>query len=262
MNKILLAKMLRDLNLSIHSGKSQDVLNYHMNHIELVRKYMIEISKRLNVKLDNNTASVIAYGHDLLKERGIANEQENLLAPYESVSTDPARYVRTNLEILEKFGMDEYFNSDCQYHALASGIFLNKELGVEDANIVYPVMFHSCPVMDVYDTLPSYTKQLIDITLLSDKLSSNWLRINTQDKEVCIDLDLLVFGETGWEFNYLYGLYVARLIASKKNSGDHSKEATKYYFDRLKQTNPLIDEKVELGDKQTWPKRKQRFKMQ
>lgn len=262
MNYTILSRQLFEINKRIHSGKDDDTLTYHMNHIELVRKYMIELSNRLHFKLDHSVAAAIAYGHDLLKERGLADNEEWLFEPYSSVSTDPNRYVRTNLPTLEKFNMGEYFNSDCQYHALASAIFINKELSVDDPHIIYPIMFHSCPVMDVYNDLDDYTKQLIDITLLADKLSSNWLRINTRDKSVCIDLDLLVFGETGWEFNYIYGLYVARLIASKKNSGEQSKLATEYYFSRLKKTNPLIDEKKDLGDKQKWPKRNQRFKMQ
>ena len=82
------------------------------------------------------------------------------------------------------------------------------------------------------------------------------------DKEVCCDLDLAVFGESGREFNYTLGLYLARLISQGKSDGEQSKITTEYYYERLCRTNPLIKKRPELGGKQQWPKRNQQSKMQ
>lgn len=78
-------------------------------------------------------------------------------------------------------------------------------------------MFHSCPIMSIYSTLNYRTRTMVDIISLSDKLSSNYLRINYKEKnEVSIDLDLAVFGADGKEFNYTLGLLIARLISQGK----------------------------------------------
>ena len=249
---------LLKMNEFIH--KDFERLEYHMEHIKLVRKYMITISKRLGGPVDYPTLTKIALYHDLLKEHGLNPDKK---AEYNGIEIpqDPNRYVRSNLDILKEYQLDDYFNSDAQYHSLAAGIFLKKELGIDDPYILYPVMFHSCPIIDVYNTLPKRMQELVDITMLSDKLSSNWLRINMMEKEVNCDLDLAVFGESGREFNYTLGLYLARLIAKRKQRGKQSRITNTYYYNRLERVNPLIAADIKLGGKKKWPKRNQRSLM-
>ena len=56
--------------------------------------------------------------------------------------------------------------------------------------------------MYVYEKLDKKIQTMIDITMLADKLSSNYLRINFRKVDVRIDLDQVVFGLSGNEFNY------------------------------------------------------------
>ena len=247
------------LNRAAHADYSK--LNYHMSHLEYVYKYTIKISRKLGIPVDTNKWAYISYGHDLLKEHGLDPNKHVTWKGIE-IPQDPNRYVRMNLDVLEEYKVEEYFNSDMQYHALASAIFMVKEMHIISPEIIYPIMFHSCPIMDIYNTLPKHLQTSIDITMLADKLSSNWLRINLLDKEVCCDLDLAVFGESGREFNYTLGLYLARLISQGKSDGGQSKITTEYYYDRLCMTNPLIKKKPELGGKQQWPKRNQPLQTQ
>lgn len=243
---------LLKLNEFIH--KDYDKLDYHMAHIKLVKDYMILLAERLGGPVDINQITTIALSHDLLKEHGLDPDKKVEYNGIE-IPQNVDHFVRSQMEILEKFGLDDYFNSDAQYHALAAGIFLYKELGIEDINILYPVMFHSCPILDVYNTLPKGLQEIIDITMLADKLSSNWLRINMLNKEVKCDLDLAVFGESGKEFNYTLGLYLARLITKSKQKGQQSRITNTYYYSRLERVNPLIAENINIGGKQIWPKR-------
>lgn len=250
---------MRELNKFIH--KNSDKLDYHIKHLELVKGYMLRLCDKLGFKVTEDKISYIAYGHDLLKERGL---DTNSIVNYNGIDIpqDLIRYVRTNLDTLETYGLDEYFNSDMQYHAVASGIFMIKELGITDPEIIYPVMFHSCPVMEVYWKLPLRVRTLVDITMLADKLSSNCLRINMLEREVCMDLDFAVFGPTGKEFNYSMGLYLARLINQKKSNGACSVAATLDYHSRLVAMNPILRETAEIGGKGLWPKRNQPLKIQ
>lgn len=252
-------KELASLNKFIH--KTSDKLEYHMKHLELVKTYMTRLCNKLDIQITEDKIVSIAYGHDLLKERGL---DPSSIVNYNGtdIPQDLIRYVRTNLDVLEAYNLDEYFNSDMQYHAVASGIFMIKELGISDPEIIYPIMFHSCPVMEIYDTLSNRIQTLVDITMLADKLSSNYLRINMLSKEVCVDLDLAVFGKTGKEFNYTIGLYTARLINQKKSNGSISRIATLRYYERAVTMNPLFINIADIGGKRIWPKRNQPLKMQ
>lgn len=243
---------LIDLNFFIH--KDYDRIDYHIQHIRLTRLFLIELNKRLGFGYNNTTLTWIGLCHDLLKEHGL-DKTKQVEYKGKEIPQDINRYVRMNLDVLEEFGLEDYFSSDVQYHALAAGIFLYKEMNVKNPEILYPIMFHSCPIMDVYLTLDKRIQTLVDMTMLADKLSSNWLRINMLDKEVCCDLTYYTFGESGRELNYTLGLYLARLISQGKSDGEQSKITTKYYYDKLCRTNPLIAKHCELGGKQEWPKR-------
>ena len=202
-------KMLLDLNVFIHHNNK--MFDYHMKHINLVKDYAIIINKKLNSHLNIRKLSYIALSHDLFKERSL-DPSKTVIWEGHDIPQDTNRYVRSNLDILEEYELDEYFNSSIQYHALSAGIFLIKEFGITDKEILYPVMFHSCPIISIYEKLDLRTRNMIDIIMLADKLSSNYLRINYRETEVRVDLDQAVFGSNGREFNYSLGLYLARLI--------------------------------------------------
>ena len=244
---------MNELNYFIH--KDYENIEYHMKHILYVKHYLIYINKRLGYQNDLTRLTYIGLGHDLLKEHGL-DPKKIVTFNGIDIPQDTNRYVRMNLDVLEEYGLSDFFNTDVQYHALAAGIFMRKELGITDKYILYPVMFHSCPIMDLYKTFPKRLQDLVDMTMLSDKLSSNWLRINMMDKEVLFDLDKAVFGENGKEFNYSLGLYLARIIASGKSDGTQAKITNQYYLEKLKSTNTLIPKNIEFGGKQKWPKRK------
>lgn len=250
------SRMLYDLNEFIHHDNK--MFEYHMKHILLVRKYAIILNKYLGFNLDMKKISFIALAHDLFKERSLDPKKEvswhNIIIPQ-----DTNRYVRSNLDILEKYELDDYFNSDMQYHALSAGIFLYKELHITDPEIIYPVFFHSCQVISIYETLSKRTQNMIDIIMLADKLSSNYLRINFREVDVRVDLDKVVFGKNGKELNYTLGLFIARLISQGKSEEEQSRIATEYYFNRLCDVNPFISKEYSikmLGGAKKWPKRK------
>jgi len=249
-------KRLLDLNEFIHNGT--ELFNYHMNHIDLVRRYATLLNRKLLVNINIRKLEYIALAHDLFKERSLNKEHISVNWRGHQVPQDTNRYVRLNLQVLEEYGLDEYFNTDVQLHPLAAGIFLIKEFGINDKEILYPIMFHSCPIITIYERLDLRTRYMIDIVMLSDKLSSNYLKINNRNKKVRIDLDKAVFGALGNELNYTMGLFLARLISQGESKGEHGILATEYYHKRLNESNPLIPKKYSLrglGGSCTWPKR-------
>lgn len=240
------------IKLNQEIQKDSDRLDYHMEHIKLARKYALIINKRLGYNLDATKLSYAALAHDLLKEHGLNKKKESIYPQ------DLNKYVRENLDLLKHYSLDDYFNTSVQYHALAAGIYLKKELHIEDLSILYPVMFHSCPIIDVYANLPFKVRTAVDIMMLSDKLSSNYLRINMKLMPVRVDLDQAVFGSSGREFNYTLGLFLARLISNGKSNEKQSKIATEYYYKRLIESNPLVSKIPnikKLGANKIWEKR-------
>lgn len=239
------------LNEDIQKDSSR--FEYQMKHVNLVRRYALILNKRLGYNLNSAKLSYAALSHDILKEHGLNINKKS------QYPQDLNRYVRENLDILKYYDLDDYFNTSLQYHALAAGIYLIKELHIEDPEILYPVMFHSCPIIDVYSTLPMKIRTSVDIIMLADKLSSNYLRINLVSKPVRIDLDQAVFGSSGREFNYTLGLFLARLISQGKSEEIESVRATEYYYKRLSEANPLISKIPnikKLGENKIWEKRK------
>lgn len=251
------SQALLNLNRFIHGENSR--FKYHMKHVQLVRRYAFLLNKRTNAHLSERKLSYIALAHDLFKERSLDPERsEDVIWNGHVIPQDTTKYVRSNLEVLEEYGLDEYFNSDMQYHALSAGIFLHKELGIRDEEILYPVFFHSCQIIPVYANLTDRIKKSVDIIMLADKLSSNWLRINYRGTEVRVDLDQVVFGSDGRELNYTLGLYLARIIAQGKSTEPCSVGATAYYLERLQKMNPLLAKNCsikKLGGAEVWPKR-------
>lgn len=257
-NLDLESRMLIDLNTFIHSENK--MFDYHMKHIRLVRKYALLLSKKLDSRIVSRKLSYIALSHDIFKERSLDATKDGTISwRGHNIPQDTNKYVRTHLDVLEKYGLDEYFNTDVQYHSLAAGIFLITEFGITDEEILYPVFFHSCPIIPVYETLSPKIKMIVDITMLADKLSSNYLRINHRQSAVRIDLDRSVFGSSGKEFNYTLGLFMARLIGQGKSEEVQSNTATEYFYKRLCDQNPIISKNYnikKLGGNELWPKRK------
>lgn len=248
--------MLLDLNKFIHHNCK--MYAYHMKHINLVKNYALIINTRLGSPLSPRKLVYAALAHDILKERSLDPSKHRVWRGHE-IPQDTNRYVRSNLDVLEKYGLDDYFNSSVQYHSLAAGIFLIKELHMKDKEILYAVMFHSCPIIPIYETLDSKTRTMVDVIMLADKLSSNYLRINYRETEVRIDLDQVVFGSNGREFSYSLGLYLARLLGQGKCEEEQGLLSTEYYYKRLCETNPIISENCTiktLGGSKIWEKRK------
>lgn len=251
-------KMLIDLNTFIH-GENK-MFDYHMKHIRLVSKYALLLNKKLGGRIPNRKLSYIALSHDIFKERSLNQEKDGVVSWRGcNIPQDTNRYVRMNLHVLEEYGLDEYFNTDVQFHSLAAGIFLRTEFGITDKEILYPVFFHSCPIIPVYEKLSQRLRTMIDIIMLADKLSSNYLRINYRQSLVRIDLDQAVFGANGMEFNYTLGLFMARLIGQGKSEEKQSNLSTEFYYKRLCDQNPIISKNYnikKLGGNGVWPKRK------
>src|SRR5574344_648814 len=233
-------KTLLELNKFIHEGN--ELFEYHMAHINLVGKYARLINKKLGNELDNDKLMLISLSHDLFKERSL--NMNKIFVPWNGhlLPQDTNRYVRLNLQVLEEYGLDDYFNTDIQLHALSAGIFMRSELNIMDREILYPIMFHSCPIIDIYETLSITEKTMVDVIMLADKLSSNYLKINMRENiSVRIDLDRAVFGENGKEFNYTLGLYLAKLIGRGSSKEKESVKSSEYYLNRLCELNPIIN---------------------
>lgn len=258
------SKILLDLNKFIHG--ENDMFNYHMNHILLVRKYALLLNRRMRYNLNPKKLSYISLAHDLFKERSLnPSKTEDVIWNTHIIPQDTNKYVRNNLDILAKYKLDDYFNSDMQYHALSSGIFVERDFGITDLEILYGIYFHSCQIIEVYEKLPLRTQQYVDVIMLADKLSSNWLRINMRKVPVRTDLDLAVFGANGRELNFSLGLYLARMISQGKSKEKQSQIATKYYYNRLCKINPVVAKNFsfkKLGGPKLWPvRRSQAFRM-
>lgn len=246
-----------DLNTFIH--QSNDRFEYHMAHIKLAAEYAKILNHRLGNELDDDKLVLAGLSHDTFKERSLDPSKTDVKWNDIDIPQDTNRYVRHNLNILEDYGLADYFNTDVQLHPLSAGIFLKSSLGIDDPEILYPIFFHSCPIIPVYETLPEKTRTAVDIMMLADKLSSNYLRIHMLDVAVRVDLELIVFGPSGKEFNYTMGLLLARMIAQDKSKEKNSIDSTEYYYKRLLEMNPFIpnSHKIKrLGGKNTWQKRK------
>ena len=243
------------MNLDEANQKENILFDYHRKHIDLVYEYSLIINERLNANLDPIILGSISYAHDIFKESGLDVNVEKKFQDT-IIPQDIKKYVSDNKSILNEYGMEEYIDSFI-YHAMASAIFLIKELKITDKNIIYGILFHSCPIIPIYETLDEETKMYVDVITLADKLSSNYLKINAGMKVRCY-LERMVFGEEGNEFNYTLGLFLARMISKGKDKDHINEESLKYYKNRVKEIFPFFPniKLKDLGDKDKWPKQK------
>ena len=231
---------LIELNTLIHSHTRR--CERHLRHIKLAAEYASKIADRLSMPINRYKLKYAALAHDLLKEKEFTKETNQMNKNGVEIPQDLNWYVRTNINVLEEYGLDYYFNTDVQLHALASGIYLHKEIKITDPEIIYPVFFHSCPIIPVYETLNPCIQLIIDIIMLSDKLSSN--KINRDCNKSSFNLEFAVFGKHGNEFNYSLGLLLARLIGQGKSTEKQSIMSTTFYYKQLLKIHPYISEKT------------------
>lgn len=239
-NKLSIEKMIQ-LNYLIHNKNSR--VNYHMNHIKLSARYASKLCDMTNNKRLKRKMQFIMITHDLLKDKCFDDKVNEIKINNYIIPTNLNWYVRTNLDVLIPYKLDDLFNTSIGLHPLAVGIFMIKTFHINDESILYPLMFHSCPIISIYKTLSNDIKFMVDITMLSDKLSSSTICKNN-NKPIPYDLHKITFGENDNELNLSLALYITRLITQKKSNEKYSIEATKHYLDRLKRINPLIPNKI------------------
>lgn len=180
-----------------------------------------------------------AIGHDILKDKYFNKDAEDKIINGYTIPQNLETYIQKNMDVLEKFKMDKYLNTAVQDHAVASGIFIHNNFGIDDEMIIYPIMFHSCPILPVYQILNDNLQKMIDVMVLSDKLSASIVKPQF-DKKVKIDLKSMLYGISGCEFNFTQALLMARLIGHDNSKDAHSNMMVEYYHERALQTNPLI----------------------
>lgn len=211
---------------------------YRIEHLELTAKYALDLADHFPQlgQAERFELTYAAMAHDLLKVKAYDPKSSKIHVATHELELDLNRYVRLNLDYLKPFGLDVYFNTDVQLHALASGMFVNLELKIDDPRILYPIFFHSCPILPVYERLDDRTKLMVDIIVLADKLSSGQLKPG----RVTIDLHRAIFGAGGCEFNFTAGVYLARLISQGESTEKYSRLMTEYYHRRWVDQNPVV----------------------
>ena len=228
---------------------------YHKKHIDLVCEYALIINEKLNANLNPLTLAMVSYAHDIFKESAL-NKDRVVLYNDKEIPQDLRKYIDENKSVLSEYGMDDYTDNFVN-HAMASAIFIIKELNIADKNVIYPVLFHSCPIISIYKTLDKETQTYVDIIQLADKLSSNYLKLNNGKKVRCF-LEEIVFGKDNEEFNYTIGLFLARLISKGKDEQKFQKESLDYYEKRVKDKIPFFKftKLKDLGEKKIWENQK------
>ena len=98
---------------------------------------------------------------------------------------------------------------------------------------------------------------MIDLTVVADKCSSNYLKI--QQYVPCnFRMEDILFGMDGKEFNFSAALFAARLIGSENYSDEFNKDINIFYLHRLNRINPFIMDKVHIKDygrKKIWERK-------
>lgn len=241
MNQTELVKFLKDLNEASHvEFRKQHTKNVSENIRTIFEKQFPYYS---SLGIDIDTLTCAAYAHDLCKNL-VTNEDE-FIFNYDGVDykipTDARSYVRKNIDVLTEFNLDFYFNSDAGYHGLAAGIWLVKTFNREllSDELLYSVMMHTCPIIDIYNTLTEKTKACINLLIIADKLDKSKRSHIAYQK---YDLSKILFGLDNRQFNESLALFTIRYLeADKKRDGIEARNAYDYFYDVLIKENPFLE---------------------
>ena len=248
------SKILKELNDKWYKDLRSH--KYHMAHLELFKRYAFEINSRMGNPFDQEDLSMIAYAHDLFKDDHkdvqYTNNGEDIFMTKEVICH---KYEKS----LEYFGFKKKEKTVLSAHAKCAALFVMncQELEGYNKDILYPIIFHSLPILRLYRDLTAEIQRLIDITVLADKCSSNYLKIQ-QYVPVHFRLEDILFGVDGSEFNFSAALFAARLIGSEGYNDEFNKDMNTFYLNRLNKINPFIVDKTtikEYGRKKIWERK-------
>ena len=248
------SKILKELNEKWYSDLRTH--KYHMAHLELFKRYAFEINLRLGHPFQEEDLATIAYAHDLFKDDNpkvkYTNHGEDILVTKESIQK---KYGNS----IEYFGFKKKEKSVLSEHAKCAALFVMncEELSDYNKDILYPIIFHSLPILRVYQDLTQEIQLMVDITVVVDKCSSNYLKIQ-QYVPCYFRMEDILFGADGKEFNFSAALFAARLIGSEKYSDEVNKDINTFYLNRLNRINPFIMDKIhikEYGRKKIWERK-------
>lgn len=217
------------LNKKIHKNSAK--YKYHMNHIIRAATYGAEINAKLDFPVERNKLNFALLMHDILKG--------SVSAEYMDDNDKKSDYIKDNYNILNKLNLYQYWKKMSK-HAVAGGIFvynLLKESNNLDGNedIVRAIMFHSYPIVAVYKNLNKSNRIMIDIVVLADKLSSNWIKINDPSEESPkYYLEEELYGKDKKQIKFDYALVKAREIGmgDPEKAKKQNKKAYLFYKDR------------------------------
>jgi HD superfamily phosphohydrolase YqeK len=238
MDKIITG--LKNINADTHTEEKRE-------HVEnVVRIIFEELDAPARLRLDEGYLRVSALAHDVAKGLKDSNASIHIFRD----TGDVKEYVRKNLDILDPYGLAYYFNTDIDYHALAGGIWLEKTYDIKDPRILYPIFFHTCPAVDVYKTLDEETRLYCDVLALADKMEKNDRKLkkniekNKKQKRYSkYDLNHILFGASGKEFNMTAALFMIRHLEFKdEESGNEARKAYRYFYDELRKISPFLPE--------------------
>jgi len=223
-----------------------DKENYRIRHARLTVDYTERLMRSFHILVvdDRRKLSIAARFHDLLKADATLGSGSSQLVFAKMAElgfpTDLKEYIYTNSEYFPTLGV-QGFTENIAEHALALVLHMLVHYDILDREILYPILFHSCPILPTYSKLNQRRQTMIDIITLADKLSSNALRLlgDADGKKAPFNLHLAVFGVDDCEFNFTEGLFLARLLSQGKSQDPYSLVMTQYYFQRLKERSPL-----------------------
>lgn len=253
---IKLVYALIDLGKFTRKECSEELQRYHFDHCEKLMKYGNDIMDRLGIFKYRNELEIVAYAHDLFKRYSL--RENDVEWKGKIIPQNIPKYIDENRFVLDKFGLNMIRSDNFSNHPIAAGIFLYKEFGITDPNIIYPVFFHSCPVISVYEKLDKELRDLIDIIILADKMSANILcRTIGKKWHSKVDMELVLYGETHREFNFTNALLVAKILGQAGSKQELFVEATNYYYKRACRINPALDKNsILLGGEKPWKSKK------
>ena len=227
-----------------------------MAHLELFKMYAFEINLRLGSPFSQEDLATIAYAHDIFKDDNhrvqYTNNGEDIFVTKEDILS---RYGSS----IEYFGFKKGEKAALSEHAKCAALFIMNCEEIVDYNkdILYPIIFHSLPILRVYRDLTREIQLMIDLTVVADKCSSNYLRI--QQYVPCnFRMDDILFGMDGKEFNFTTALFAARLIGSEGYNDDFNKDINTFYLHRLNRINPFVINKLNIKDygrKKIWERK-------